>query len=252
MATVDVNIVLASARDLVRAGQWEQALRLLDATVSSGPHEAGALAAARADAEVDHAWWMRRDADAARLNAARTLAADDAQAWIVDFARLRSSYARELYVKLAGGSAEADGLAAEAVRLDEQAPDAAARAYVRFYRGLIAAVLNHDEAAAERFWRAALDTDDEYVRSYALRHLGGLADDVGRHDEALERWRESTRLRQRAGFVPGILAQLQLYLADMTPDDLVTGWADALGLGELFRAGTTTETIEPEVARDPA
>jgi len=56
-------------------------------------------------------------------------------------------------------------------------------------------------------------------------------------------------LRQRAGFVPGVLAQLQLYPADTTPNDIVTEWADALGLGELFGAGTTTE---PEVARDPA
>jgi tetratricopeptide (TPR) repeat protein len=249
MASVDIVIVIASARDLVRAGRWEQAARLLDATDPSTPHESGALAAARADADVDHAFWTRRDADAARLDVACTLAADDAQAWIVDFAQLRSSYARQLYVKLAGGSPVADGLAAEADRLAEGAPDATARAYARFYRGLIAAVLDDDEAAAERHWRAALDTDDEYVRSHALRHLGGIADDAGRHDEALELWRESTRLRQRAGYLPGVLAQLQLYPGDTTPDDIVTDWATALGMGELFRAGLTTE---PEVARDPA
>jgi hypothetical protein len=249
MATVDIDAVIASARDLARAGRWAQAARLLDATGSSGPHETGALAAARADAEVDHAWWMRRGADASRLDAARALAADEAQAWIVDFARLRSSYARRLYSKLAGGSPVPDGLAAEADRLAEQAPDTAARAYARFYRGLIAAVLADDEAAAERYWRAALDTDDDYVRSYPLRHLGGMADDAGRHEEALELWRESTRLRQCAGYLPGVLAQLQLYPGDTTPDELVTAWADALGMGEMFRAGTTTE---PEVARDPA
>jgi tetratricopeptide (TPR) repeat protein len=249
MATVEIDAVIASARDLVRAGRWQQAMRLLDATESSGPHEAGALAAARADAEVDHAWWMRREADAARLDAGRTLAADDAQAWIVDFARLRASYARQLHVKLAGGSPVADGFAAEADRLAEHAPDAAARAYATFYRGLIAFVLDDDEAAAERYWRAALDTDDGYVRSYPLRHLGGMLDDAGRHDEALELWRESTRLRQRAGYVPGALAQLQLYPGDTMPDQLVIDWADSLGMGDMFRAGTTTE---PEVARDPA
>jgi hypothetical protein len=249
MATVDVEIVLDSARDLVRAGRWELALRLLDATAPSGPQEAGALAAARADAEVDHAWWTRRDANPARLEAARSLAADDAQAWIVDFAGLRASYARQLYVKLAGGSPAADGLATAADGLAQQAPDPAARAYVTFYRGLMAGVLDGDEAAAEGYWRAALDTDDEYVRSYPLRHLGGVADEAGRHDEALALWRESTRLRQRAGYVPGALAQLQLYPADAVADDIVTDWADAMGLGELFRAGTTTER---EVARDPA
>jgi tetratricopeptide (TPR) repeat protein len=249
MATVDVDTVIAAARDLVRAGRWKQAARLLDATRSSGPHEAGALAAARADAEVDHAWWTRRDPDPAWLDAAGALAADNAQAWIVDFAGLRLSYARQLHVKFAGGSPVLDGLAAEADRLAEQALDPAARAYVTFYRGLIAGVLDDDHAAAERSWHAARATDDEYVRSYALRHLGGMADEAGRHDEALELWRESTRLRQRAGFVPGVLAQLQLYPADATPDDIVTEWAHALGVGELFRAGTTTG---PEVARDPA
>jgi tetratricopeptide (TPR) repeat protein len=249
MATVEIDAVIVSARDLVRAGRWEQAVRLLDATESSGPHEAGALAAARADADVDHAWWTRREADPARLDAGRTLAADVAQAWIVDFARLRSSYARQLYIKLAGGSPVADGFAAEADRLAEQAPDAAARAYATFYRGLIAVVLEDDEAAAERYWRAALDTDDGYVRSYPLRHLGGLLDDSGRHDEALELWRESTRLRQRAGYVPGVLAQLQLYPGDTMPDQLVIDWAESLGMGDMFRAGTSTE---PEVARDPA
>ena len=249
MATVDIETVIGSARDLIRAGRWEQAARLLDATDPFDAHEAGALAAARADAEVDHAWWTRCDPDPARLDAARALAADDAQAWIVDFAGLRSSYARQVYVKLAGGSPVVDELAAKADRLTEQARDPAARAYVTFYRGLIAGVLDDDDAAAERAWQAARDTDDAYVRSYALRHLGGMADDAGRHDDALELWRESTRLRQRAGFVPGVLAQLQLYPADTTPNDIVTEWADALGLGELFGAGTTTE---PEVARDPA
>src|SRR5215469_10379501 len=136
MATVDIETVIGSARDLIRAGRWEQAARLLDATDPFDAHEAGALAAARADAEVDHAWWTRRDADPARLHAARALAADDAQAWIVDFALLRASYARQLYVKLAGGSPAVDGLATAADRLAEQAPDPAARAYVTFYRGL--------------------------------------------------------------------------------------------------------------------
>lgn len=249
MATVDIDTVITSARDLVRAGRWGQAVRLLEATVSSGPHETGALAAARADADVDHAWWTRSGADASRLDAARALAADDAQAWMVDFARLRTSYARQLYVRLTGGSPVADGFAAEADGLAEQAPDAAARAYATFYRGLIAAVLDDDDAAAEQYWRAALDTDDGYVRSYPLRHLGCAADDAGRHDEALDLWRESTRLRQRAGYVPGVLAQLQLYLGDTTPGELVTDWADALGIGEMLRAGTTTD---PEVARDSA
>lgn len=242
MVSLDIDVVIASARDLVRAGRWEQATRLLDAAEPSGPHEAGARAAARADAEVDHAWWTRREPDPSLLDAARSLAADSAQAWAVEFAGLRASYARQLF---AGRRDDADQLGGAAEQLAEQAPDAAARAYATFYRGLIAALLDDDAVAAERFWRTALDTDDEYVRSYALRHLGGLAADAGRHDEALELWRESTRLRQRVGFLPGVLAQLAL----AGDSDVVPGWATTMGIAATLSVASATES---EVARESA
>lgn len=248
--------MITSARDLVRAGRWEQAGRLLDAAEPHEAHEAGAVAAARADAEVDHAFWTRREPDAAVLDTARKLAADDAQAWAADFARLRARYARELLGARTSDTAEPDTaepdaeLAADAERLARQSPDASARAHAMFYRGLIAGVLRGDDAAAEPLWRAALDTDDEYVRSYALRHLAGVAHEADRPDEALQLWRESTRLRQRVGFVPGVLAQLALR-AECAP--VARDWAAALGIGWVVDAVTPTDTpnaTEPEVARD--
>ena len=235
MASLDIETLIISARDLVRAGRWEQAVRLLDAAEPAGPRDAGALAVARADAEVDHAFWTRRDTDASLLDAARVLAADSAQAWAADFAHLRSSYAKQLF----GEQSDTDALAAAAQRLAAEAPDASTRAYARFYQGLIAGVLRGDDTEAERhYYRAVLDTDDEYVRSYALRHLGALADEAGRHAEALSLWEDSTRLRQRVGFLPGVLAQLVMRDATMP---LVTGWAEALGIGEALGTASATE-----------
>ena len=240
MASVGIETLITSARDLVRAGRWDQAVRLLQASEPADPREAGALAVARAEAEVDHAFWQRRDADASRLSAARAYAADRSQAWAADFAQLRSSYARQLF----GGQSETDTLAAAAKGMAAQAPDASAGAYARFYQGLIAGVLGGDDIEAERHYRAALDTDDEYVRSYALRHLGALADEAGRHAEAVFLWEDSTRLRQRVGFLPGVLAQLVLP-GGATP--MVTSWAEALGIGAMLAAASATE---PEVAGD--
>lgn len=236
-------MVIASAGELVRAGRWEQASRLLDAVRPAGPHEVGAVATARADTEVDHAFWTRREPDAAVLDAARRLAADEAQAWTADFARLRARYARKLLGTRTPDTDE--DLAVEAERLAAQAPNTAARAYATFYRGLIAGVLRGDAAAAEPLWRAALDTDDEYVRSFALRHLAGVAHEAGRPAETLEMWQESTRLRQRVGFVPGVLAQLALR-EECAP--VARDWAAALGIGSVVGAVSATE---PEVARDP-
>ena len=51
MATLDVEIVVESAGDLVRAGRWDRAVRLLDVTEPADRHEAGALAGARASAD---------------------------------------------------------------------------------------------------------------------------------------------------------------------------------------------------------
>jgi tetratricopeptide (TPR) repeat protein len=257
MAHVPAQSLVDAAHELTRGGRWAQARTLLDAVetgtdaagaVEAGALDAGALAVARAEVEVDHAFWMRRAADPAVLDTAAQAAADDAQRWAVRFARLRAAYAEQLRALVAGQPLSGvDELAASAAELAAVAPSGPARAYATFYRGLIADLLLGDTATGARHFRDAAGTSDEYVRSYALRHLGGVADDAGRRDEALAHWRESTRLRQRAGFVPGALAQLQLYPADTTAAQIVADWAEALDVQALV-----SEATEPEVARDPA
>jgi hypothetical protein len=223
---------------------------LLAAAGQTSADEAGVIALARAEVEADWCFWMRRDADSTLIDAAIAKASGDAQRWAAAFTQLGAYYATQLRARLAhrplAGVAE---LARAADELIAEAPDATTLAHANFYRGLIAEVLCGDASTGEAHYRAALDTEDGYVRSFALRHLGGMADEAGRRDQALNMWRESTRLRQRAGYLPGVLAQLQLYPGDTTPHAVVTEWADALGMGELFRRGTTTE---PEVARDSA
>jgi tetratricopeptide (TPR) repeat protein len=255
MAHLPAQALVDATRELAHGGRWTQARALLDAGEPSDPVEAGALAGARAEVEVEHAFWMRRTADLAVLATAEHAAADDAQQWAARFARLRAAYAEQLHARFAdrphtrfaGQSLiGVDDLAATAAELASGAPDGTTRAYVTFYRGLIADVLLGDPTAGARHYQDAAGTSDEYVRSYALRHLGGVADDAGRRDEALAHWRESTRLRQRAGFVPGALAQLQLYPGETTTAQLVNDWAEALGVRALI-----AEATEPEVARDP-
>jgi hypothetical protein len=250
MADIDLEAVLASARDLARGGRWEQAARLVASTTSIDAHDVGELALAHAEIEVDWAFFTRREADPNLINRAHDLAADDAQRWAARFAAMRVDYARQLFVVLSGGAVDLPAvadLARRATDLTSNAVDRTGRAFANFYGGLIADVLAGDETAAEPYYRAGLDTDDEYFRSYALRHLGVLADSAGDHEAASRMWRESTSLRQRAGFVPGVLAQLVLLAEDMSGAQIVRDWADALGAGILVAAAAA---IEPEMARE--
>ncbi len=128
----------------------------------------------------------------------------------------------------AGTVAELVDGAAELVR---RAGDRTSRAHACFYRGLVEDVLRNTAAAADGYYRLALDTDDDFVRSFALRHLGALADDAGDRDRAVSMWRESTRLR----------------VDELSSDQIVNSWADALGVDALLAAAAASE---PEVARD--
>src|SRR6266536_5426357 len=102
MASIEIDSIVLAAQGLSRAGRWQLAAALLDATEPADAGEAEALAVARADAEVDHAFWMRRSPDPAVLAAARELATDPAPVWAAEFAQLRASYAPLLQARMAG------------------------------------------------------------------------------------------------------------------------------------------------------
>jgi tetratricopeptide (TPR) repeat protein len=248
MAYLDIESLITVARDLARGGRWAPAQALLAAAEAADAHEAGAIAVAAADAEADRAFWMRHVADPDVLATARELATGAVQVWTAGFAQLRADYAPQLWTRIAGEPPDDEAvarLAAAAERLAETAPDPASRAYATFYRGLIAGVLQDDSVAGEKYYRAAAETDDEYVRSYALRHLGWVADEAGRPDEAIKLWRESTRLRQRVGFVPGTLAQLQLIVAHTSVQRVVEDWATELDIGDWIMQAAG---VDPEDA----
>lgn len=235
MASLGIESLIIAARDLTRGGRWATAQALLAAAEPGDAHEAGAIAVAAAEADVDHAFWTERAADPAVLAIARERAIAPVQVWTAEFAQLRADYAPLLRARIAGEPLDDDPvarLAASAEGLADAASDPVDRAYATFYRGLIAEILQGDPDAGETYYRAAAETDDEYVRSYALRHLGWVADEAGRRDEAIELRRESARLRQRVGFVPGTLAQLQLITAHTSAHDIVGDWATELGIGD--------------------
>jgi tetratricopeptide (TPR) repeat protein len=104
-----------------------------------------------------------------------------------------------------------------------------------------------DPDTAQLYYAEALrsgeDHGDDALAAEALRHQGGHARRLGDHEQARRLWERSTRLRQRAGLVPGVLSQ-QLALATNAADTgdtdraatiatEVCRWAEALGLTRL-------------------
>ncbi|MEU3452772.1 tetratricopeptide repeat protein [Micromonospora sp. NPDC006766] len=81
-----------------------------------------------------------------------------------------------------------------------------------FWMGCVHQVIRGDEeAAAPAFVRArelATLASDELTLSYVLRHIAFLDRAAGRLDVAWERMEESTRLRRKVEFLPGVAANL--------------------------------------------
>src|SRR5256885_12331018 len=99
MASLDIEPLIAAARDLARGGRWATARQLLAAVEPANPHEAGAIAVAAAEAEVYHAFFTRGTPDDTVLAAARDRAADPAQTWAAEFAQLRADYAPQPFAQ---------------------------------------------------------------------------------------------------------------------------------------------------------
>ncbi|MFI8068173.1 hypothetical protein ACIF85_05215 [Streptomyces sp. NPDC086033] len=246
--TVELDELLASARELSLAGRWERALRLLDATTCDTAGDRARLALAAAEVALQSDWFGGTDLTAGRAEQAEkeSSGAD----WDLAFVRLRHTYFRLLRSEGAlrlgpeGKDPEAlAGLRRDAHDLRENAPDEVRRGWASMYLGLIADNLFAERTAAPAHYETALGAgesggDDLLVRE-ALRHLGDHDHDAGDHEGALERWRRATALGARAGMVPGVLTQqlLLAVLARDTGDEAgatalareIARWAGAIG-----------------------
>jgi hypothetical protein len=234
-----VDEIVASALVLARAGQWTQALRLLDVAPQTP-----AVRLAAASVALDSDWFADTSLATERL------AAVAQPGWDVDFLRLRRRYREALRdgsgsvdAALAARSSIGDDLAAAAEALGESAPDATRRGWANMYRGLIADNVLGDRPSAPAYYERALGTDDPLLTYEALRHLGDHDHDRGDHVLARERWEHATALGAGAGAVLGTLSQ-QLLLAVLARDAgdeagavalvrEIARWAGALGAKSL-------------------
>jgi nucleotide-binding universal stress UspA family protein len=88
--------------------------------------------------------------------------------------------------------------------------------------GTVHQVIRQDQATADpAFARArelATEAGDELTLSYVLRHICFGEQAAGRVDAARELLTESTRLRRKVSFAPGVAANL-IDLADLAASD---------------------------------
>jgi tetratricopeptide (TPR) repeat protein len=259
VADAGVGAVLAAARSLMLAGQWENAGRLLAATATADPAERALLALARAQAAVEIRQWRGTGDPAPALAEAGTLIAGSGPpgaALDLDLLRLFADYWAELMP--AGGRppgfgpdgrdpAVLAGLSQRAEALLDVAPDPRREARAAFFAGLVADNLCGEHAKAVALFGRALAVcrpgEDDDLASEALRHLGGAAQEAGDLPLARQQWERSAELAERAGWVLLSLAQ-QALLAELAGQQgdaagaaalaaEVRRWAAALGLPRL-------------------
>ena len=228
------DVVANAARDLTHAGRWETAAAL----VAALPED---VQTRRLHAEVliDQDFWVGTDDAVAVLD---DLAGD--QSWDACSLRARHEYTGLLRRLLAGERPDATLLGTQWEELLADAPDTGRAAVAHLYAGLTAEVLLDQSDRAAQHYRTVADGSDAYLAGYALRHLGGQADDRGEHEVAQDLWRQSLRLRQRAGHIPGTLAQLHLMAEALTVAGIVTIWADELSLHPWL--GLATDRRQPD------
>jgi tetratricopeptide (TPR) repeat protein len=209
-----VNAV-SDAEALRLAGRWEEALEVLDAELARDlrpeARAATLLAVARTlndrstfGATPDEA---RSEAVLGELEDLARERDDDELLAAAHDLRGRALHARFLADRSAGepeGELELFERARELRRPD----DARGIAESLFHIGLVHQVVRGDGARSERYFEEsyllARDARDDVLRSYAIRHLGWTRQERGDVEGARAAFEESLRLRERAGFLPGV------------------------------------------------
>jgi tetratricopeptide (TPR) repeat protein len=233
---------MATERDLVDAalevadgwrlrGRWADGVALLRG-VQPAAHELGATAGARVLVALarmlnDQSLFagvrqpMQR---AAVLDQALTLAqqADDpallGEVWAVRGMALHTDYLAERAAEPAG---ELDCFQ-RGLQLRRQAGDERGVAESLFQVGLVHQVIRDDSAAAlpwfEEAYARARTAADPVLMSYAIRHVAFCRLHAGDRAGARDGLQESLRLREQAGFIPGVAMALAA-LAEVVASD---------------------------------
>lgn len=135
------------------------------------------------------------------------------------------------------------------LELRRQANDTKGIAESLFHLGLVYGVVRQDHKQAmpyfEEAYRLAQAVGDDVMASYAIRHVAFAHHDAGNDPEAWAGLKESLRLREEAGFVPGVaMAQVALAYAEFDFGD------KALAFALLEQAKTTLAALgaTPRVA----
>lgn len=203
------------AEALRLAGRWDEALELLDREFARRPgaDARGSLLVELARTLNDRSTFggapdeARAEAVLAELDEiARSEEDDTLLATALDL-RGRALHARFLADRSAG---EPDGeleLFERGLAL-RRADDARGRAESLFHVGLVHQVVRGDGARSEPYfeesYRLAGEAGDDVLESYAVRHLGWTRQERGDVEGARKAFEASLRLRERAGFLPGV------------------------------------------------
>lgn len=219
---------LAAARHLQRAGEWDIALALVPDT------PAGLLL--RADILVDRQFW-RLDPVQEALAAVDAIRAAHPEA--ADFLTGQLEYWRRIQCPCE------PAIGGDPVKTFRAlAADTRFGGWTGFWEGVALELLDGDTTGAADAYnealRQAISRGDLLLESYAVRHLGGLADDAGQADRAIEMLERSYDLRAALGARPQTAAA-QAALAGVLGDSeraarlrsAVSATAQELGLSWL-------------------
>lgn len=256
-AHVPAAMLVDTADALVRAGQAERALALIDSASATAPDDVAQLAMAGCRAALDRDYRSGTSLAPERLASARTAvvaSSDEVARWDLDQLEVRRAYFDALFDE-SGPHFGPDGrdpseiaeLRAAAERLHDTSPDDGRRGWAAMFQGWIADNVAGERDVAPARYREALETaettGDDYLAFEALRHLGDHDHDDGRHELARQRWERSTEHAARSGAVAGTLAQqLLVAVLDRESGDEagaralareIVRWAGAIGAPRL-------------------
>jgi tetratricopeptide (TPR) repeat protein len=255
--TVPIHLLIDAADALCRAGRWQQATELLDATTAATPDDRARLAVAVATAALESDLRSGTQLGPPRMATAAEAVrspGQEAAAWDLAFLELRQAYFGQLFgddetLRFGPNGRDPDDIAelrGRAERVRDQGPDERRRGWALMYLGLILDNIAGERDLAPTYYREALacaePTGDDHLTFEALRHLGDHDHDDGDHDRARERWERSTASAARAGLVAGTLAQ-QLLLAVLHRDSGDEAGAQALAQEIIRWAGAIDATF---------